>query len=447
MPRRLKALLLVLLLAGCAGSSLFQPYPNRIAAVQAQIQRGNGDAALASLANHVDDGDGLLYAQEAGRIAALLGDTPASLDYYRQAMADYDQLDWRAIVSFTDISQQLGAATVSENLLAYRGQAFERVMLHQQQALNYLWQSDLEAALVEVRRADQAQILAQKTYRENLKSQRAISNASIDAELTRLDRQAGNAPDSFINPYVLFSNAVIYEAAGQPNDALIDLRKALQLRPENTLLQREVVRLACQLNIDCDTLERQFGAPIPAPSQSGRLVILYETGTLPPRQQITIPFSWDSYYQQIALPTYRGIQAPPSLLTVQLDADILTTEPLADLDQMAARSLREQYPFILLRQGIRLATKHNANAWAERKGGDFGAISMQIFNALTEQADRRSWLTLPRQAQAATRHLHPGDYRLTAAGLQTEVAIAPGRTTLVWIAEQAGTRQIQTILI
>ncbi|GAA4884115.1 hypothetical protein [Ferrimonas pelagia] len=440
-------ILLLSLLTGCAGSSLFVPYPSRIATVHSQLIKGDDQAALKTLSSGLSGADSLLYAQESGRVAALLGDTDSSLKFYRLAMTDYNQYDWKAIVSLTDLSAQLGAATLSDNLVPYRGQAFERVMLHQQQSFNYLWQGDIEGAMVEVRRADQAQELAQQAYRSALKSQRALSNAAIDAELTQLDRQAGNAPDSFINPYVLFSNAVLYEANGQANDALIDIRKALQLLPENRLLQQEMVRLSCQVRIDCAALSQRFGdSPQPEPD-SGRLVVLYETGTLPPRQGISVPFSWDGAYQQIALPTYRDNRPEPAPLSLTLGEQTLQTQPLANLDQMAARSLREQYPFILVRQGIRLATKHNTNQWADRKGGELGAFTMQVFNALTEQADRRSWLSLPRQAQAWAGYLTEGEYQFNLDGQANTLTLARGRTTLVWIARQDGVRQIRTILI
>ncbi|SHI26135.1 COG3014 family protein [Ferrimonas marina] len=447
MAKRLSLLLTLLLLGGCAGSSLFQPYPNRIASVQTQLANGNGGKAIQQLESGLSGADSLLYAQEAGRVAALSGDLDASIRFYQMAMTDYDQYDWKAIVSLTDISAQVGGATVSDNLIPYHGQAFERVMLHQQQSLNYLWQGQYEGAMVEVRRADQAQQKAQEAYRAALKSQRAISNAAIDEQLTELDRQAGNAPDSFINPYVLFSNAVLYEAGGQANDALIDIRKALQLIPENRLLQRELVRLSCQVGIDCDDLSKRYGKVERPGADQARLVVLYETGTLPAKQSFWVPFSWDGLYQQIALPTYRDNRPAPAPLTLNIADTRVTTEPLANLDQMAARSLREQYPFILVRQGIRLTAKHNTNRWAERQGGELGAFSMQVLNALTEQADRRSWLTLPRQAQGWAGFVPAGEHQLTLDGQAHTLATAPGRTTLVWIVRQGSSRQIRSTLI
>lgn len=447
MPKRVIAALLLVALSGCAGSSLFQPYPSRMAPVKQALDQGDTQRALSQLEPGLEGSDALLYAQEAGRVAALGGDTAASQAFYREAMAEYQRYDWKAIVSLSDLTAQVGGSTVSDNLIPYHGQAYERVLVHQQQSLNYLWQGDLEGALVEVRRADQAQTESLKAYQDALKSTRAISNAAVDAELTELDRQAGNAPNSFINAYVLLSNAALYEANGQPNDALIDIRKALQVYPENRMLQRELVRLSCQLAIDCAALSERYGDPVQPKPDQGRLVVLYEAGYLPPRDSVFIPFTWDGLYQQVALPTYRSGGPEPSPLTLKVGTTHLTTEPVADLDAMAARALQEQYPFILIRQGIRLTAKHNANRWAERKGGDLGAITMEVFNALTEQADKRSWLTLPRQAQAWAGFIDAGEYKVSVGTEQTTLTLTPGRTTVLWVARQGGLTRIQSILI
>ncbi|MBW3165751.1 COG3014 family protein [Ferrimonas balearica] len=447
MPKRLMVMALVMVLAGCAGSSLFQPYPARMAPVKQALEQGNSQAALKQLEPGLSGSDALLYAQEAGRVAALGGDYAASQNYYREAMAEYSRYDWKALVSLSDITAQVGGSTVSDNLIPYHGQAYERVLVHQQQSLNYLWQGDLEGAMVEVRRADQAQTESLKAYQDALKSTRALENAAVDAELNELDRQAGKAPNSFINAYVLLSNAAIYEANGQPNDALIDIRKALQVYPDNRMLQRELVRLSCQLSIDCDALSRRYGDPVMPKPDQGRLVVLYETGFLPARSSVFIPFTWDGLYQQVSLPTYRAGGPEPAPLTLTVGTEHLTTEAVADLDAMAARALREQYPFILLRQGIRLTAKHNANRWAERKGGDLGAITMEVFNALTEQADKRSWLTLPRQAQAWAGFLDAGEYPVSVGSERTTLTLSPGRTTVLWVARQGGLTRIQSILI
>ncbi|WP_298443691.1 hypothetical protein [uncultured Ferrimonas sp.] len=441
--RSLLVALCLVLLGGCASSSLFVPYPARFAQVSQQEEPAQ---ALSQLSAGLSGGDQLLYAQESGRVAALAGDFAASINFYQQAQRRYQQYDWKALVSLSDLGSQALGATVSDNLIPYRGQAYERVLLHQQQSLNYLWQGQLDDALVEVRLANQAQQLAQQAYGEALHSNKALQSGRIDAELSALDKAAGQAPDSFINPYVLFSNAALYDAAGLSNDALVDLRQALQLQPSNPVLQREFVRLSCQLHIDCASAEQRFGPVMPMGVNDGRVVLLHESGQVAAKQTFWLPFHWDSNYQQIAMPYYYPRQAlPPQQITLAQQS--LPLARLVQFDALAARSLREQYPFLLARQAIRVATKHNGNRWAQQAGGDLGGVAMQIFNVLTEQADRRSWLSLPQQASGWSGALAAGQYQLTVGSHSSTIKVAAGRTTIVWIADSGVWTQIQSQLL
>lgn len=434
-----------LLLSGCA-SSLFLPYPARYAQISQQWHQDNTDAALAELEGGLNSNDGLLYQQESGRVAALGGRFEDSIDYYQQAHQAYQQYDWKALVSLSDLTSQVAGSTISDNLIPYRGQAYERVMLHQQQSLNYLWLGKLEDALVEVRLADQAQQLALEAYGEALESQQSLSNAAIDARLTELDKIAGNAPDSFINPYVLYSNAVLYEAAGQANDALIDVRKALQLQPDNPLLQQQFVRLSCLVRIECEQSQKRYGSNGAIGAEQGQVVVLFEAGQVAAKQSLWLPFSWDGNYQQISMPYYYG-QRQVTLPTLKLGDTAINLSPLADVDALAARSLREQYPFILARQALRAAAKHGANEWAERSSSEFGHAAMQIFNALTEQADRRSWLSLPQRTAAWHGAVAQGQYAFQVGTKQLQVEVKPGKTTIIWVASSGAYTQMQAQLI
>ncbi|TKB48051.1 hypothetical protein FCL40_14090 [Ferrimonas sediminicola] len=425
--------LTALLLGGCASNSLFLPYPAQMGEVKAQLNRGQGQP-LKPLEAGLQGQDRLLYAQEAGRVAQLQGDFDASRRYFDQALALYDQRDWIALVSLSDLTSQAAGATLSDNLIPYPGQAYERILVHQYQSLNYLLSGDLTGATVEARRADQAQTLALRAYeeREEIKT---LRSAGLNRELARLASLGGNATHSFINGYTLYQNAVLFEAQGELNDALIDLRKALQAYPDNGLLAAEYVRLSCQLAIDCDDARRQFGAPSEVGAGQGRLVVLLETGYVPAKESVTLPFTIDGYYQQVSLPTYRGNQAVPARVELSLEGSERhrgEAQLIGEIDTLAIRALQEQYPAIVLRQALRVAAKAGTNQWAEKKGGEVGAIAMQIFNALTEQADRRSWLTLPHQAWMWPKAVAPGQYRLAIDGNPQPVEVRAGRTTLVW---------------
>jgi hypothetical protein len=73
---------------------------------------------------------------------------------------------------------------------------------------------------------------------------------------------------------------------------------------------------------------------------------------------------------------------------------------------------------------------------------------MQIFNVITEQADRRSWLTLPRQAQIARQFIDAGSYNVRLNSSQNvNIDVKPNRTTLIWAIETGNRTRFYSIII
>jgi hypothetical protein len=76
-----------------------------------------------------------------------------------------------------------------------------------------------------------------------------------------------------------------------------------------------------------------------------------------------------------------------------------TTETLCDVRALAVKALKEKAPIIAARQLIRALAKGASNHAAKKQFGDLGILGMNVLNYATEQADLRSWLTLPANAQ------------------------------------------------
>lgn len=435
-------------LSGCAAGNLFQPYPVKLNEVKTQLNQGSAQA-MVPLESGLSGADSLLYAQEAGRVALLDGQFDNSQNLFDQAITEYQRRDWTAIISASELGSQAAASTVSELLVPYHGQAYERILVHQYQSLNYLFQGDITGANVEARRAEEAQKLALQAYQDQ-PSVRQMNNANVDSELARMSSQTPNALNSFLNSYTLVQNAVLFEAQGEDNDALIDIRKALQAYPKNIYLQQAFVRLSCELSIDCDKATQRYGKPKALPKGQGRVVALVETGYVPAKQAFTLPLVIDGYYQQLSMPTYRNLGPNRSNVSLSLmgshnyhgEAGLI-----GDIDQLASRSLQEQYPGILLRQGLRIAAKAGTNQWADKKGGELGSVAMQLFNAVTEQADRRSWLTLPKQAWWWPQSAEPGTYQFRVEGSTAKVQVLEGKTTLVWAAQTGNQYRIHSVIL
>ena len=61
---------------------------------------------------------------------------------------------------------------------------------------------------------------------------------------------------------------------------------------------------------------------------------------------------------------------------------------------------------------MRLVAKEKVRAELARSAGDVGNILANIYNLASEQADTRSWLTLPNQISVARQSLDIGEHSL-----------------------------------
>lgn len=451
--RRLLGLgLLASLLAGCATSSLFQPYPQRAQAYKQAIAAADFQKPLKDLDSRRSDKDRLLFLLERGRLAQLAGDTDASLGDYTQAIDAFRSIEDRARISASYTLAQGTALISNDNAIPYQGSPYERIFLHQFQALNYVAKGDLPGALVEVRRANLEQ---EQALREH---EKLVEKAATDAEQGKvkvdpanyqsyfapLDDSANRVKNAFQNAYTFYTSALLYEAAGEYNDAYIDYKRALEIFPDNPYVQQDVFRLAQRLGRR-DDVKAMAGrikeAPATAPGE-GTVVVLYEEGFAPSKQAITIPFPWPYAWYMVSLPTYGQPWQGSSPLAIQVPGRSLQSAPIVEVQALASRALKDDLLPILVRQTLRAYTKHEMAKQTQQQQGDLLGFLVSAYNFISEQADLRSWQTLPGNAQIARLNLPAGPQAFTLNTAQTQAAVtvpvSRGRMTLLRVTYAGG---------
>jgi hypothetical protein len=158
----------------------------------------------------------------------------------------------------------------------------------------------------------------------------------------------------------------------------------------------------------------KYGAyQAPKITDSGELVILLENGAINPRQEMSIDLPIFSGVNQprffsFALPVYSGTLARYPTLTVNLAGQTYTSEQIVRLQSLASKQLQEQIPSLVTRQALRILAKEKLRSTMSQKGGDIGNILAVLYNVASEQADTRSWLTLPDEVQILRLSLPPG---------------------------------------
>ena len=457
-PASLTGLLLAgLLLGGCASrwQDLFVSYSDQMVPLRNQLLLGHAAEALPEVRESTPGDDTYVLDQlEKGRIAWLAGQDAIS----KQGFAAADsRLAWEESQAKYRLSQglaQAGSLLTNDQTMAYRTPDYERTMLHHYLALNYLQRGDAEGALVEVRRANQVQERALKARADEVrKAKEKSEEAEAEGEMRQLmsrgapelDRLIGQVKNGFQNAYTFYFSGVLYEAAGDLNDAWVDYQRGYQIAPDNQSLQDALLRLA-RLRGSSDELketEKKVGRKAPPLAKGqGQLVVLFEDGLIPARREIFLPLpistsSGDFRTFTVAVPYYDNRASDTGPLTVSVGRQAGRTSSLVRLESLAAKDLQERLPGMLTRQALRLVAKEQLRRSAAKEGGDVGNILVGIFNTLSERADTRSWLTLPAEASSWQGMVPAGEVQLqlgAGSAMRTlPLTVHAGRTTLVWV--------------
>jgi hypothetical protein len=415
-------------MAGCAASSTFTSYPHKIQPLISSMANRTPIDVSRFLLDESRGKDLILYNMERGRYAQIFGISDVSMSDFSTSMEKIRENDEKALVSASGVGANVAATLVNDNAIPYEGEGYERVLLHQYQALNYLRRKDLEGAGVEVRRANAEQNEALKRYEKEIDSaqkeadkKKVKSTSKIESQYAQMDEMAGKVKNSFQNAYTFYVSGFIYELLRQPNDAYIDYKKALEIYPENRYLQKDVMRLADKLDMreDLDELKQRFSTEKQRfdhkrNAGTGELLVLFEDGFVPQKHEIKISVPiHKAGLVSIAFPIYQEKWSDHVPLRILNNNTLIgSTEPICDIRALAVKALKEKVPVIVVRQIVRAVAKSVTSVEAKKKLGDLGQFAANVWNLVSESADLRSWLTLPASAQILRTTLPAGHYML-----------------------------------
>nr|WP_170961574.1 hypothetical protein [Vibrio genomosp. F6] len=428
-----------------SAGNLFSHYSAQNNAVHQAVATGQYQKAEDALPDYAA-GD-ILDNFERGRVLFLNEQFPeskSSLELSDRAVRIQQD---KAVISVSDSVTSVGALAVNDNLTEYTPADYELGFLHLYLGLNYLKENSLEGALVEMRRANQVQEQAKKIREKELQS--AQSDIRSKGLSPNLGSVLSNYPDAgkklqaVQNGYLLFLSGLLYEASNDPNAAYVDYRRALAVMPENTEIINNTIRLAKRLgmNQDLAKLTKRYGSVTKLTSNQGRVIVIEEQGVVDAMQswRLDLPI-YDSRSNgaiySLALPYYPK-QASERFSAMHLDNNRVNTSQLANINLMAQNDLSERLPSIVIRQALRVVAKDRIRKEAA-KGDDVGNLLFNVWNALTEQPDTRSWQTLPAEVNSASQIVAAGEHSLQVDGHSYQFNVPKGQTTLVWVSRQGG---------
>ena len=318
------------------------------------------------------------------------------------------------IQDYHSLSRITGSLILSEGIMQYKGEPFEKVMIHVMLAINAAVIGDFENARVECRRIHQM--------------------------LDKLKKESGLPFEQ--NPFARYLAALLWEADRSWDFSYLDYADAYKLNSQIGSLKANISYVARKAG-RADDLSALGLPPIDRSeyaarekSDHGELIFIYQQGQGPvkypnpefPRlPRLYSRTSRGKLAQISVLPAKEksaGESSEASSPTGELEVDgaamvKFMTERVFDLQDTAMRTLNDQYGAMVAKRIAGVAVK---NAIAERVAEEnrgLGAL-MWIGMNLADQADLRQWATLPESFQIGRLQLAPGTYRVQID------AIAPG---------------------
>ena len=409
--------------------------------IEADVARGEYRQAITALTaaeESYGETSSVLYRLELGMLYHYAGEYDSSTAQLLVAEREIEDLYTKSI------SQAAVSMVLNDNVLPYEGEDFEQVMLNTVVALNFAQQGQTDEALVEARKVDlKLREFARRYEDKNVYAEDAFSR---------------------------YLAGVLYENAGDINDAFISYRLAFDayrryedqfLTAPPSFLLDDLVRTATVMAFTEEAaLYREAGgrAFLPGDRDMGRILVLVYAGRGPIKEQIrasvSIPDDEGTIHTfQVALPKFVVRYLEPRTYAVRLmgaaqGAPAMPCVTGQNINAIAAQSLADRLGLIYLKSGGRALLKFLAaeKAKKELKKNDsetanvLGSLAIDILVSATEQADLRSWTTLPAEIQLAQLSVSPGEYgmEISAGDGQfrmtvNDVRVRPGKTTLVLV--------------
>ena len=417
-----KILPLLALLCLSLGCSPYSMEDVRIA-----FEQGDFDAALIELDAGGKGEAKLPYLFERGLVAHYGDRFDESNRTFELAEITSDDLYTKSV------SREALSLLTSDNLRSYAGSQYERLLIHYYRAFNYVYLNMPDDALVECRKA---------------------------SGLLQFYADADENYEFVGAAFIAYLSGILYEWAGDWNDAFIAYRWAERAyrQYEEVLgipfpqdVGESLVRLAGQLGFqeEFEKYAATYGEPPENMPDTGELILLYETGFVPPKIEENIvfpilktdPIVQDDanrdekavreysrklvrrrnqryreveleYLLRVAIPAYRSNR--PSLVGIDADTAYGSVSGVLveDIEAAAMTTFESELPTIMLRTVVRGVLKYLGFRRANQQGEVAGRL-VNLLNVVTESADTRSWQTLPNQIFLVRMRLPEGTHNIT----------------------------------
>lgn len=328
--------------------------------------------------------DQLVYLLDYATALQVAGHYEESARAFLKAEELADQLDYHSV---TKVATSL---VLSEEMVQYKGEDFEKVLINTMNAMNYLALGRLDDALVEARR--------------------------VNEKLTKL--RIDGRPEYVQSPLALYLSAMIWESDKKFDDAYIAYHDAYKAAPEYQPLREDLIRSAIRARRteDLAKWKKQFPEVQIKPEwkdpKYGEIVAINMSGwsarKKPRPENFRIP-----YFVSVTrgFPDW-GFTAS-RLLGDSTKKEMYGAHgvPIYSVDAAAIKAFEADYARLVASRVAGVATKAVVADQLRQQDKALGQIAWLIMN-LSDRADLRQWSTLPYGFSIARVMVRKGEYRV-----------------------------------
>lgn len=434
MKRLILLLVSTLLLCSCANKAM-----TRYEMLSPILKEKGFDATIQKIEKEKDDIYGeksaFLYHFDQGALYHYAGNNKQSIEHFAKAEQIYEDLYTKSV------SNEAAAILTNDNIRPYRARPFEVLLMYQYQILNYLAIGDLDGALVEVRRA---QIASEALYQK--------------------DKEKVND-----NGWLRYLSAIVYEMAGEEDDAAIAYIKAAKAFEEgNVAMPKEVWEFITESLTKMDRADelknfkytqltetpkasavRQKGQEIIVIGYAGHSPILGEmylsgtfvsggalnltykdgkTGKINSFTLIAPPVAGagsNTFHVGFSLPEKKDLPQRTRLFSVNMDGTMrVSPEKVADINSELEQNMKDENATTMVRTATRVVIRTIA-AQKTKSATNTGNgiidliknIGVDVAQSQIEQADLRVGLFMPNTINVTRIPVDAGEHDVTVSAM------------------------------
>ncbi len=388
-------------------------------------------------------GEDLLWALQLGTVQRIQQEYTKSTETFDKAEEMLKYYDEQS-----RLADGIGSTIINENIIPYRGEEYDGVMVNVYKALNFMAEKEFDLARVEFNRALDRQRRAKEKFSEEIRKLQAelekdqqkdsFSKTNVENPETQelLAQKYPNlynfeAYPDFINPFATYLAGVFFNLVS-------DHSKAVDLLKESYGMVGDNAYIAEDFSITENVLDGKG-------KLDDTIWLIFENGLGPVKKEfrLDIPLyvaSDQVKYVGIALPQLEFRDRAYPYLVVEVDGNDYETRVVSDMDRVVQTEFSKDFKGILTRAIVSTTAKAIAQYAVAKEDSSSASSSLAslfvaAYSYATTAADVRIWTTLPKDFQIA-RFPKPknGKLKVTPAGANTfEIDIPDCNNAIVYV--------------